>query len=123
MLKIFFAIILATAAVQAQTVRTTASVDTSNVPRPADRLAANSNEPNFEGKPLSFWLNSLRNRDGQIDKAFEAIRKLGPQAEAAVPELTRIISEPFDPIEVGVEGRTSGAAKVRELEFRSRAVD
>src|SRR5215475_10252250 len=44
----------------------------------------------YGGRPLSYWLNIIRERDEKmISLAFEAIRSLGPRAAAAVPELTR----------------------------------
>lgn len=80
-------------------------------------------EPNYRGKPLSFWLNSLRNRDSQTATAFDAIQFLGPAAAAAVPELTRIVSEPFEPIRIGVDEDKTVQTKLFEIEFHSAAVD
>ena len=84
----------------AQTVRAALSVEGMRAPARVDIPSTDSNEPSYQGKPLSYWLKSLQNRDDQMKWSFEAIRKLGPAAAAAVPELTRFISEPFRPIEV-----------------------
>jgi len=124
MFKLLLVTILASAVqVQAQTVRTTSNVEGISGPARDEHPAANSNEPSYQGKPLSYWLNSLRNRDSQMAGAFEAIWQLGPRAVAAVPELERIVSEPFEPIEVGIDDRRSASAKLREFQIRSRAVD
>ena len=80
-------------------------------------------EPAYMGKPLSHWLRSLRNQDSEMPQAFDAIRALGPEARAAVPELTRIVGEPFTPIRIGVDERGSILAKLREIELRAASVD
>src|SRR5579871_5997090 len=56
-----------------------------------------ANETNGEllsqGKPLSYWLRSIRDRDDEIERAFEAIIDLGPDAWPAVEPLTRFVAE------------------------------
>jgi len=106
-----------------QTVRAALSAEGMRAPARVDIPATDSNEPSYQGKPLSYWLKSLHNRDDQMKWSFEAIRKLGPAAAAAVPELTRFISEPFRPIEVGIDGSDEVAAKLHQIELRSYAVD
>jgi hypothetical protein len=85
--------------------------------------AAEQRDPMYMGKPMSHWLESLRNRDTEMELAFEAIRTLGPDAESAVPELTRIVSEPFTAIRVGVDKHHLIASKVVNIQLRSDAVD
>jgi hypothetical protein len=65
--------------------------------------AAEQRDPVYMGKPLSYWTESIRNRDAEMELAFEAIRTLGPDAKSAVPDLTRIVSEPFTAIQVGID--------------------
>jgi hypothetical protein len=55
--------------------------------------------------------------------AFDAIRNLGPAARSAVPDLTRVVSEAFTPIEVGVDGYAEVTQKIRAILIRSNAVD
>ena len=81
------------------------------------------NNPSFMGKPLSYWLTSIRNRDRQMALAFDAIRNLGPAASIAVPDLIRIVSEPFVPIEIGVDGNDAMAPKLVQFQLHSNAVD
>lgn len=80
-------------------------------------------DPSYSGKPLSYWLKSIRNRDDQMGMAFDAIRHLGPAAHSAVPDLTLVVSEPFTPIEVGVDGYSAVTLKLRAILIRSNAVD
>jgi hypothetical protein len=88
-----------------------------------DRSADTRDNPSYLGKPLSYWLASLRNRDDQTGLAFDAIRNLGPAAFAAVPDLTRIVSEPFAPIEIGVDGYREIKPKLSQIQLHSNAVD
>jgi hypothetical protein len=90
--------------------------------RPA---AANThNDPVALGHPLSYWLKSIQNREpGYSEVAFEAIVQLGPEAEAAIPDLTKILEEPFEPIRVGTDSREDIREKLREIQFRGGAVD
>src|ERR1044071_4576608 len=62
---------------------------------PAISRAADQHDPVYMGKPFSYWMESLRNRDEEMQLAFAAINALGPDAASAVPELVRILSEPF----------------------------
>jgi len=80
-------------------------------------------DPNYSGKPLSYWLKSIRNRDDQMGMAFDAIRHLGPAAHSAVPDLILVVSEPFAPIEVGVDGYVAVTQKFRAILIHSSAVD
>jgi hypothetical protein len=124
MWKIFLLMfVLGVSRANGQTTRTATSFDDKSAPALHDAPALSLNEPAYLGKPLSYWVKSLRNRDAQISTAFEAIRNLGPAAAAAVPELTRIISEPFVPIEVGIDGYSTASAKLRQIQLRSHAVD
>jgi hypothetical protein len=55
--------------------------------------------------------------------AFAAINALGPDAESAVPELIRIVSEPFTAIWVGADKRQQVADKVANIQLRADAID
>jgi hypothetical protein len=80
-------------------------------------------EPMYLAKPLSYWLRSIQNRDEEMALAFEAIRALGPDAWAAVPELTRIVGAPFAPVRIGVDKRESIVSKLLDIALRSDAID
>jgi hypothetical protein len=80
-------------------------------------------EPTYMGKPLSYWLRSIRNRDEEMELAFDAIRTLGPEAQAAVPELTRIVAEPFMPVQIGVDERDLIISKLLDIQLRAEAID
>src|SRR5262245_2201185 len=67
-----------------------------------DRDVGVPDDLTYGGRPLSYWLNIIRERDEKlISLAFEAIRSLGPRAAVAVPELTRTVSAAFTPIHIG----------------------
>jgi len=84
----------------------------------------NTPGPMYMGRPLSYWVQSIRNRDPEtMDLAFDAIRDLGPAAWPAIPELVRIMKEPFDPIKLGIDGPGVILAKVRDIQLRSDAID
>lgn len=81
-------------------------------------------EPDFQGKSLDFWLDSIRTQDlDSIMLAFDAIRTMGPKARKAVPELTRLVSRPFSPIELGKDSERVVAEKLYDLAMRSEAID
>jgi hypothetical protein len=80
-------------------------------------------EPVYMDKPLSYWLRSIQKRDEDMERAFDAIRALGPAAVAAVPELTRIIGEPFVPVHMGVDERDAILAKIFDIQIRADAID
>jgi hypothetical protein len=80
-------------------------------------------EPTYMGKPLSYWLRSIRNRDEEMELGFNAIRTLGPDARAAVPELTRIVGEPFMPVQIGVDDRDLIISKLFDIQLRAEAID
>lgn len=80
-------------------------------------------EPTYMAKPLSYWLRSIRNRDSEMELAFDAIRALGPDARAAVPELTRIVAEPFTPVQIGVDKRDLTLSKLFDIQLRADAID
>jgi HEAT repeat protein len=93
-----------------------ASLDTGKKPT--------AREPDFDGKPLSYWIKAIHDRDeATISDALDAIRFLGPQGRAAVPELIRLLSDPFRPIELGKDSDTAIATKLYEIEVRSAAID
>ena len=53
-------------------------------------------EPSYQGKPLSYWIEVIRNRDEpKLGRALVAIQNLGPKASAAVDELAGIVAAPF----------------------------
>jgi len=91
--------------------------------KPTSSLVFND-QPNYQGKPLSYWINVIRDRnEEEIGTAFEAIRNFGPRAAAAVPELTQIVAAPFAPIRLGTDSDEVVADKLYDLELRSEAID
>ena len=80
-------------------------------------------EPLYQEKPLGYWLKSIRNHDDKIMLAFDAIIDLGPDAWPAVGELTRIVAEPFTPINIGVDGDDVIGAKLFNMHLRANAID
>ena len=81
-------------------------------------------EPNYHGKPLSYWLGVIRDRDDDMmAQALDAIRSLGPAASVAVPDLTDLVAAPFTPIRIGVDSDDSIADKLYDIEIRSAAID
>ena len=82
-----------------------------------------ASEPVHQEKPLSYWLRSIRNRDDQIDDAFDAIIDLGPEAWLAVDELTRIVAEPFMPVRIGVDREDQVGSKLLNIHLRAEAID
>ena len=80
-------------------------------------------DPMYHGKPLSYWLRSIRDRDDRIVTAFDAIRDLGPDAWPAVEELTRIVAEPFTPVRLGVDPDDVIAPKLVSIHLRAGAID
>jgi hypothetical protein len=81
-------------------------------------------EPTYEGKTLDFWIRALRERDeANMLLAFDAIRSMGPDAWTAVPELTRVVSAPFTPINLGKDSEYAIATKLYEIALRSEAID
>jgi hypothetical protein len=81
-------------------------------------------ERDFNGKPLSYWMKAIHDRDeATISDALDAIRFFGPEARAAVPELTRLLSDPFHPIQLGKDSDTTIATKLYDIEVRSAAID
>jgi len=79
--------------------------------------------PEVLGKPFSYWIQTLRDRDDRMDLAFAAIRQLGPRAAGALPELKRILDEPFRPISVGTSRRDDLLAALANIELRGKAVN
>jgi hypothetical protein len=79
--------------------------------------------PDFQGKPFSYWVQVLRDRDDQMDFAFAAIRQLGPRAVGVLPELKRILEEPFSPIVVGTIRRDDLLASLANIDLRGKAVE
>jgi hypothetical protein len=89
-----------------------------------DANRSTSREPGFDGKPLSYWIKAVRDRDeARMSLALEAIRLLGPEARTAVPELTRLLADPFRPIQLGKDSDATIAAKLYDIEVRSAAID
>jgi hypothetical protein len=90
---------------------------------PVFSWAAEQRNPVYMEKALSYWIDSLRTRDDEMKLAFAAINALGPDAESAIPELVRILVEPFTAIWVGTDKREQVAAKVANIQLRADAVD
>ena len=83
-----------------------------------------NNDPIALGQPLSHWLNVVRDRrPEEIERAFDAIVELGPAASKAVPDLTRIVAEPFAPIRLGTDDRRDVLSKLLNIQMRAGAVD
>jgi hypothetical protein len=118
---ILFIILMGASKIHAQPAQSLA-LDRNAQTRDEDSLPA-FEDPSYSGKPLSYWLKSIRNRDDQMGLAFDAIRNLGPAAYAAVPDLILVVSEPLTPIEVGVDGYSAVAQKLRVIRIHSSAVD
>jgi hypothetical protein len=81
-------------------------------------------DPLYLGKRLSFWLKCIQDRDeNNMETAFDAIRELGPDAWIAVPELTRIVAEPYDPILIGLDDDRLILSKMQNIQLRADAID
>jgi hypothetical protein len=81
-------------------------------------------ERTYLGKPLTFWLRVLRDRDEElISKAFDAIYSLGEDAWVTVPELSRIVGAPFEPIEIGRDSTETIGSKLYDISVRSEAIE
>jgi len=92
-------------------------------PSVVDR-SASVNEPMYQGKTLNYWINAIRNRDDELmPLAFDAIRALGPDARATIPELIRLVAAPFAPIQLGIDSDEVVADKLYDMEVRSEAID
>ena len=88
-----------------------------------DKTKETQRDAMYHGKPLSYWLSSIRARDGRIVAAFDAIRELGPEAWPAVEELTRIVAEPFPPVRIEVDWEDAIAPKLLNIQLRADAID
>jgi hypothetical protein len=87
-------------------------------------LATANDETKYLGKPMSYWIQVIHDRDEEmISLAFDAIRGLGPQARAAVPDLTAIVKAPFNPIRIGKDSPRVIAKKLYDIEIRANAID
>src|SRR2546426_12754691 len=85
----------------------TATVGTAAEKHGSEKTASDGAEPSYMGEPLSYWLRFIQDRDkNNMDLALDAIRELGPDARSAVPELTQIVAEPYDTMEIGVDKRS-----------------
>ena len=81
-------------------------------------------ERTYLGKPLTFWLKALRDGDEEnLSNAFEAIHRLGTDAWIAVPELSRVVDAPFEPIRIGSDSRQTIASKLYDVAVRTEAVE
>jgi hypothetical protein len=81
-------------------------------------------ERTYQGKPFTYWLQVIRDRDKEmIPLAFDAIHSLGQDAWIAVPELTRLVAAPFDPIHIGDDSRKLLASKLYDIAVRTEAVE
>src|SRR5579871_6038762 len=79
-------------------------------------------ERTYLGRPLTFWLKVLRDRDEKwLSDAFDAIHSLGNDAWVAVPELTKIVGAPFEPIAIGIDPMDVIAQKLYDISIRSEA--
>lgn len=86
--------------------------------------APQQEESLYLGKPFSYWLKVIQDRDlDRIEVAFDAMVEFGPEASTAVPDLTRIVAEPFAPIQIGADSREDVIAKVWNIQVRGGAID
>jgi hypothetical protein len=76
-----------------------------------------------QGKPLTYWLTSIRDRDDKIELALDAIIDFGPDAWPAVEPLTRIVAQPFAPVGIGVDRDDVIGAKLFNMHLRAEAID
>jgi hypothetical protein len=78
----------------------------------------------YMGKPFSYWLKVIQDRDPEkIEFAFDAMVEFGPEAWEAVPDLTRIVTEPFTPIHLGEDSPEDIIEKVWKIQLRGGAID
>lgn len=90
----------------------------------SDRSTTHQDDPISMGKPLSYWISVIRNRDNEgYERAFEAIFELGPKASPAVPELTAIIDAPFEPVRIGQDSPQEIRGKLIDIHIRAGAID
>ena len=83
-----------------------------------------SNDPVSMGKPLSYWLKSIEERDwDNMDAAFKAIINLGSAAWQAVPQLTDIVGQPFTPIRINEDNAQTMTVKLADIQLRSDAIE
>ncbi len=81
-------------------------------------------ERTYLGKPLTFWLKALRDRDEEnLSDAFGAIHSLGSDAWVAVPELSRVVAAPFEPIRIGSDSEETIASKLYDISVRTEAIE
>jgi hypothetical protein len=81
-------------------------------------------ERTYHGRPLTFWLKVIRDRDeDHLSAAFDAIHSLGPDAWVAVPELARLIEAPFTTINMDRDSEEVLAAKLFDISVRSKAIE
>jgi hypothetical protein len=81
-------------------------------------------ERTYQGKPLSYWLQALRNRDEDlISTAFDAIRSLDEDAWIAVPDLTELVAAPFVAIHINKDSHAAIATKLYDIAVRTEAIE
>ena len=84
----------------------------------------NSNDPASMGKPLSYWLRSIEDRDWEnMEAAFQAIINLGSAAWPAVPQLTEIVGLPFTSIRINEDDAQTMTAKLADIQLRADAIE
>jgi hypothetical protein len=88
-----------------------------------DKAAGEQGQRLSQGKPLSYWLSSIRDCDHKMELAIDAIIDLGPDAWPAVEQLTRIVAEPFVPIEIGEDRTDVIGSKQFNMHLRADAID
>ncbi len=90
----------------------------------AVKATIRNDDPIAFGQPLSHWLKVIESRDPDaVEQAYDAIVELGPAAWRAVPELTRIVAEPFTPIRIGTDDRREVLSKLLNIHLRAGAMD
>jgi hypothetical protein len=90
----------------------------------ANTYASEIDQPMYQGKSLNYWVQVIRDRNEKLMQiAFDALRSMGPQAWPAVPELTKVVSEPFTAIHIGKDSDEEISSKLYDIEMRSEAID
>lgn len=87
-------------------------------------LASGADQPQYLGKSLNYWVKVIHDRNEEmISLAFDAIRMLGSEARAAVPDLIELVEAPFTPVRIGTDSHKVIASKVYDIELRAAAID
>src|SRR4051794_36454095 len=71
-------------------------------PADAGRPGPAQGEAYYKGKPTSFWIKKLQDKDAAARReAVQALEAIGPEAEAAVPALLQALQDEDTAVRVG----------------------